>query len=107
MWRVILEHDPAVEDQRLVDEGFLSSPTARVDDPHLNGFACWLRDDRRRVRVGLLGRLRWCWLYVERLWLAPALRSQGHTPVALDDAIERGQLFCNILAARAGYRESG
>ncbi len=30
-----------------------------------------------------------------------------HTHVALDDAIEQGALFCNMLAQRLGEKDSG
>ena len=78
MLHIVLEHDPAVEDQRIIDEGFLTAQAERVGDPHLDVFACFLRDELRQIQGGLLGRLWWRWLYVERLWLAPALRGQGH-----------------------------
>ena len=78
MPRIVLEHDPAVEDQRVVDEGFLAAQAGRVGDPRLDVFACFLRDERRHIQGGLLGRLWWRWLYVERLWVTPALRGQGH-----------------------------
>ena len=78
MLHIVLEHDPAVEDQRVIDEGFLTAQADRVGDPHLDVFACFLRDERRQIHGGLLGRLWWRWLYVERLWLAPALRGRGH-----------------------------
>ncbi len=78
MLHVILEQNPAVEDQRVIEDGFLAAQAARVGDPHLDAFACWLRDDRRQIHGGLLGRLWWRWLYVERLWVAPARRGQGH-----------------------------
>ena len=72
MLHIVLEHDPAVEDQRIIDEGFLTAQADRVGDPDLDVFACFLRDERRQIHGGLLGRLWWRWLYVERLWLAPA-----------------------------------
>ena len=79
MLHVVLEHDPAVEDQRVDDEGFLTAQAEqRMGDPHLDVFACFLRDERRPIQGGLLGRLWWRWLYVERLWVTPALRGQGH-----------------------------
>jgi GNAT superfamily N-acetyltransferase len=78
MPHIVLEHDPAVEDQRVIDEGFLTAQADRVGDPHLDVFACFLRDERRHIQGGLLGRLWWRWLYVERLWVTPALRGRGY-----------------------------
>jgi GNAT superfamily N-acetyltransferase len=83
---IVLEHDPAVEDQRVLEEGFLTAQAARVGDPRLDVFACFLRDDRRHVHGGLLGRLWWRWLYVERLWLASSLRGQGYGCRLLQEA---------------------
>ena len=39
MLHIVLEHDPAVEDQRVIEEGFLTAQAARVGDPRLDGFS--------------------------------------------------------------------
>lgn len=52
MLHIVLEHDPAVEDQRVIDEGFLTAQADRVGDPHLDVFACFLRNERRQIQGG-------------------------------------------------------
>jgi len=115
MLHIVLEHDPAVEDQRIIDEGFLTAQTDRVGDPHLDVFACFLRDERRHIQGGLLGRLWWRWLYVERLWVTPALRGRGHGHRLLERAETHarqagcGAAFVDTFdpAALALYRRCG
>ena len=115
MLHIVLEHDPAVEDQRVVDEGFLTAQADRVGDPHLDVFACFLRDERRQIQGGLLGRLWWRWLYVERLWVTPTLRGRGHGHRLLERAEAHarqagcGAAFVDTFdpAALALYRRCG
>ncbi len=48
------------------------------ESPHL--------DDRQVVVGGLLGHVKWRWLYVEKLWLPESLRGQGHGSRLLAEA---------------------
>ena len=43
MLHIVLEHNPAIEDQRIIDEGFLTAQAERMGDPHLDVFACFPR----------------------------------------------------------------
>ena len=51
-------------------------------------FAFLSRDELGTLRAGLIGTLSWCWLYVEAVWVADALRGRG-IGQALMQAAER------------------
>ncbi|MEO7964448.1 MAG: GNAT family N-acetyltransferase [Gemmatimonadaceae bacterium] len=46
----------------------------------------YLRDDDGAVIGGIIGRVAWRWLYVQRLWVDAAHRGRGHGAAILDAA---------------------
>jgi GNAT superfamily N-acetyltransferase len=75
-WSV--EESPAEADAQAVKEGLLAFNVGYVGEPHLVPFGVFVRDARGAVAGGLLGRLNWSWLYIEKLWLPERLRGRGH-----------------------------
>ena len=70
------EHaDPA--DQQTLLDGLLAFNTAIVGDPKLTPFSVFLRSEGAVVG-GLIARLSWGWLFVEKFWIAESHRGQGH-----------------------------
>ena len=59
-------------------DGLLAVNVAVLGDPDYRPVGCFVRDDEGRVLGGLLGHLRWRWLYVAKLWLPESLRGRGH-----------------------------
>jgi GNAT superfamily N-acetyltransferase len=76
--RITVEDDPPADERRVVLEGLLAFNVAYIGDPHFETVAVFLRDTGGRVRGGLLGRIQWRWLYVEKFWLPEELRGRGH-----------------------------
>jgi GNAT superfamily N-acetyltransferase len=75
--RVELEETPSAADSRVVGEGLLALNRAVIGDPHERQLAVFVRDGTGRVVGGLLGHIRWKWVYVAKLWLPDELRGHG------------------------------
>ena len=76
-FRVNLEERPRADDVRVVTQGLLEFNRAVIGDPDEVELAVFVRDDAGCVIGGLLGHLRWRWVYVAKLWLPDELRGRG------------------------------
>jgi GNAT superfamily N-acetyltransferase len=85
--RVVLESSAAVADVDAVQAGLRAFNVARIGPPDEEPVHIFLRDDENRLVGGLLGHIRWRWLYVAKLWIDEAHRGAGHG-VALMNAAE-------------------
>ena len=74
---ITLEERPDPADQQAVLDGLLAFNTAIVGDPQNVAFSVFLRSEGAVVG-GLIARLSWRWLFVEKLWIAEPYRGQGH-----------------------------
>ncbi|MBV9773361.1 MAG: GNAT family N-acetyltransferase, partial [Gemmatimonadetes bacterium] len=75
--RISVEVDPAPADAETLRAGLLAFNVVHSGDPGLRDLAVFLRDAEGRVVGGLLGQVKWEWLYVEKFWLPEALRGAG------------------------------
>jgi GNAT superfamily N-acetyltransferase len=75
--RVELEESPHADDARVVREGLLQFNRAVIGDPEETPLGVFVRDGSGRVVGGLLGHVKWKWLYVAKLWLPDELRGRG------------------------------
>ena len=75
--RVDLEERPRVDDARVVTQGLLEFNRAVIGDPNEVQLGVFVRDHDGRVIGGLLGHMRWRWVYVAKLWLPDELRGRG------------------------------
>jgi GNAT superfamily N-acetyltransferase len=75
--RVELEENPRADDARVVGDGLLEFNRAVIGDPNETQLGVFVRDASGRVVGGLLGHVRWKWLYVAKLWLPDELRGRG------------------------------
>jgi GNAT superfamily N-acetyltransferase len=75
--RVTVEREPRHEEIATVLAGLRAFNVERIGDPGLEAVTVLLRDDADRVVGGLLGEIRWRWLYVSKLWVAAAHRGAG------------------------------
>ena len=116
---ITLEERPDPADQQAVLDGLLAFNTAIVGDPKLTPFSVFLRSEGAVVG-GLIARLAWNWLYVEKFWIAESHRGQGHGTRLLAEAErfarERGCRWAHIdtlefqalpFYERFGYRVWG
>lgn len=73
-----LERAPRAEDVDVVVAGLRAFNVERIGDVGWEGVTVFLRDaDDDRVVGGLLGEIRWRWLYVSKLWVSEAHRGAG------------------------------
>lgn len=82
---ITLEERPDPGDQQTVLDGLLAFNRAIAGDPQLTPFSVFLRSDGAVVG-GLIARLAWGWLYVEKFWIAESHRGQGHGTRLLAEA---------------------
>ena len=75
--RVSVEPDASDEDVAVVQAGLRAFNVARIGDPGEEAVRIFLRDAGGRIVGGLLGHVRWRWLYVAKLWIDDAHRGQG------------------------------
>jgi GNAT superfamily N-acetyltransferase len=88
MPRITVEPDASAADIATVEDGLLAFNVARIGEPNEEPVRVFVRDGKNRVVGGLLGHIRWRWLYVGKLWVDEAHRGRGHG-AALMAAAER------------------
>lgn len=74
---VELEERPGAAAARVVGDGLLEFNRAVIGDPHEIQLGVFVRDESGTVIGGLLGHVRWQWVYVAKLWLPDELRGRG------------------------------
>lgn len=74
---IAVDEHPSAEDQRVVQEGLRAFNVGVIGDGNERPISCFVRDAGGRTIGGLLGHVRWRWLYVAKLWLPESTREQG------------------------------
>lgn len=74
---IAVETDASPDDVRAVEAGLRAFNVAVISDPHEEPVRVFFRDDAGRVAGGLLGHVKWRWLYVAKLWVSEAHRGEG------------------------------
>jgi GNAT superfamily N-acetyltransferase len=113
--RVAIEPAPSADDIRAVEQGLLAYNVERSGDPQIEPVTVLARDDAGAVAGGLIGVIRWRWLYVSKLWVRADQRGQGLgaslMAVAEARARERGCLGISLdtfeYQARPFYEKLG
>ena len=108
------------ETREAVLRGLTAHNQARVGPRNPRAVAISLRDDTGTIVGGLVGELKWEWLYVDLLWIDEAHRGAGHGEALLalaeQEAREYGAkgVFLGTMSIQApdfyprmGYREYG
>jgi GNAT superfamily N-acetyltransferase len=75
--RVELDERPRAADARVVTDGLREFNRAVIGDPNEVQLGVFVRDATGRVVGGLLGHVKWKWVYVAKLWLPDELRGRG------------------------------
>ena len=75
--RVSVESDASPHDVAAVQAGLMAFNVARIGPANEEPVQVFARDDRDRIVGGLLGHIRWRWLYVSKLWVDESHRSRG------------------------------
>ena len=77
MVKVSVEPDAAASDIQAVEAGLRDFNTTVIGPAHQRAVRIFLREDGK-IAGGLLGEIRWRWMYVSKLWVAESLRGQGY-----------------------------
>ncbi|HVE79377.1 MAG TPA: GNAT family N-acetyltransferase [Gemmatimonadaceae bacterium] len=83
---ITLHEHPSPDDERVVLDGLLAFNVGFLGDPRTVPIALFVRDGAGEVLGGLLGHLKWRWLYIAKFWLPEALRGQGYGSRLLREA---------------------
>jgi GNAT superfamily N-acetyltransferase len=76
-FRVEVEETPGERDARVVTEGLRDFNRVVIGDANEVQLGVFVRDASGRVVGGLLGHVKWRWVYVAKLWLPDGLRGLG------------------------------
>lgn len=100
--------------------GLSAHNASRVGPRNTEPLALSVRDDAGTIVGGLIGELKWEWLYVELLWIDDAHRGAGHGEALLAMAEQTARdhgakgVFLGTMSIQApgfypklGYREYG
>lgn len=74
--RLSLESHAAPADVEVVNDGLRAFNIQHIGDSGLQPVHVFLRNGAGAVVGGLLGEIRWGWLYVSKLWIADEHRGQ-------------------------------
>lgn len=85
--RLTVEPNASAADVAVVQAGLRAFNVAHIGDPAEEPVQLFLRDEHGDVVGGLLGHIRWRWLFVAKLWIRDEHRGAGHG-VALMAAAE-------------------
>jgi GNAT superfamily N-acetyltransferase len=86
--RISVEPDASAADIATVNAGLRAFNIEVIGDPGEVPVQIFLRDDADRIVGGLLGHIRWRWLYVAKLWLTREMRGRRHGSALLESAEE-------------------
>ncbi|NUO62009.1 MAG: GNAT family N-acetyltransferase [Gemmatimonadaceae bacterium] len=75
--RLTLDLSPKPSDEQVIFAGLRAFNVAVIGDPHESPVDVFARDENGRVIGGLVGHIKWRWLYVAKLWLPDGLRGTG------------------------------
>jgi GNAT superfamily N-acetyltransferase len=76
--RISVEPDASRADVDAVGKGLRAFNVARIGAANEVATRIFLRDAGGEVVGGLLGEIRWRWLYVAKLWVADEQRGRGY-----------------------------
>ena len=74
---ITLETNPSPDDEQVVLAGLRAFNVGVIGDPHEQPVDVFARDEAGKVVGGLVGWIKWRWLYVSKLWLPETLRGTG------------------------------
>jgi GNAT superfamily N-acetyltransferase len=77
-FRIAVETQASAADVATVEAGLLAFNVAKIGPPNESPVRVFVRDANGRVVGGLLGHIRWRWLYVSKLWVDDSLREKGY-----------------------------
>lgn len=87
-FRLSIEPDATPADIAAVTGGLRAFNVGILGDPREEPVNIFLRDKGGNVAGGLLGHIRWRWLYVAKLWMREELRGRGQGAALLGAAEE-------------------
>lgn len=74
--RLTLDTSPEAADAQVVLDGLRAFNVQVIGPPHIQPVAVFVRDERDTIVGGLLGEIKWRWLYVAKLWLSDGARGR-------------------------------
>lgn len=75
---ISLEPNASPDDVAIVRRGLRAFNVEVIGPPNEEEITIFLRTGSGQIIGGLLGDIRWRWMYVARIWIDAAYRGQGH-----------------------------
>lgn len=75
--QITLETAPSSDDEQVVLDGLRAFNVAIIGDPKMRPVDVFVRDSEGDIVGGLVGYIKWRWLYVSKLWIPEPLRGSG------------------------------
>ena len=75
--RITLETTSQPAEEQVVLDGVRAFNVKVIGDPRITPVNVFARDESGRVIGGVVGWIKWRWLYVSKLWLPDSLRGTG------------------------------
>ena len=77
-FHITVESNASPDDVAVVRRGLRAFNVEFIGPPNEEEITIFLRTPSRQIVGGLLGDIRWRWMYVARVWIDAAYRGQGH-----------------------------
>jgi GNAT superfamily N-acetyltransferase len=75
---VRVDPNASADDIDAVVAGLLAFNVARIGDPNEEPVQIFVRDSHGTILGGLLGDIKWRWMFVSKLWVSDDLRGAGY-----------------------------
>jgi len=89
--KVSVEPNGSAADIEVVESGLRAFNVAAIGDAGQEPVNVFLRDESGQIVGGLIGQIKWRWVYVAILWVSEVHRGKGHGAALLAAAEEFGR----------------
>ena len=76
-FRITVDESPSQKDRDVVVEGLLQFNIPYIGHPNPASLGAFIRDESGNAIGGLVGQIKWRWLYIEKLWIPDEVRGKG------------------------------
>lgn len=90
MYKIIVDHDPSIQDNKILLEGVYNSHKHIVGEPD-KSFSIFLKDETGKIFGGIEASFDKESVYINLLWVEDTLRNKGYGKQLIEAAEEEGR----------------